>query len=49
MGSVARPNRQPQRRKEILDAAIGLIERHDLASLRVTDVAAELLTSSSAV
>jgi AcrR family transcriptional regulator len=46
---VARPNRQPQRRKEILDAAIGLIERHDLASLRVTDVAAELGLTANAV
>ena len=29
---MARPNRQTQRRTEILDAAIGLIERHDVAS-----------------
>jgi AcrR family transcriptional regulator len=49
MGRVARPNRQTQRRKEILDATIGLIERHDLATLRLTDVAAELGTTANAV
>jgi AcrR family transcriptional regulator len=48
-GAVARPNRQTQRRAEILDAAIGLIERHDLATLRVTDVAAELGLTANAV
>lgn len=46
---MARPNRQVQRRNEILDAAIGLIERHDVASLRVTDVAAELGLTANAV
>ena len=46
---MARPNRQTQRRTEILDAAIGLIERHDLATLRVTDVAAELGLTANAV
>ena len=46
---MARPNRQTQRREEILDAAIGLIERHDLATLRVTDVAAELGLTANAV
>jgi AcrR family transcriptional regulator len=46
---VARPNRQTQRRAEILDAAIGVIERHDLATLRVTDVAAELGLTANAV
>ncbi len=46
---MARPNRQTQRRAEILDAAIGLIERHDLATLRVTDVAAELGLTANAV
>jgi AcrR family transcriptional regulator len=46
---VARPNRQRERRTEILDAAIGLIERHDLATLRVTDVAAELGLTANAV
>ena len=49
MERVARPNRQTQRRKEILDATIGLIERHDLATLRLTDVAAELGTTPNAV
>ncbi len=49
MGPVARPNRQTQRRAEILDAAISLIERHDLATLRVTDVAAELGLTANAV
>ena len=46
---MARPNRQTQRRKEILDATIGLIERHDLATLRLTDVAAELGLTANAV
>ena len=46
---MARPNRQTQRRAEILDAAIGLIERHDLATLRLTDVAAELGLTTNAV
>jgi AcrR family transcriptional regulator len=46
---VARPNRQTQRRTEILDAAIGLIERHDVAALRLTDVAAELDLTANAV
>lgn len=49
MGTVARPNRQTQRRKEILDATIGLIERHDVAALRLTDVAAELGLTANAV
>jgi AcrR family transcriptional regulator len=49
MGLVARPNRQTQRRAEILDAAIGLIERHDLATLRIIDVAAELGLTANAV
>jgi AcrR family transcriptional regulator len=46
---VARPNRQIERREEILDAAIGLIERHDLATLRIADVAAELSLTANAV
>lgn len=46
---MARPSRQEERRSEILDAAIGLIERHDLASLRITDVAAELGLTANAV
>ena len=49
MGTVARPNRQTQRRKENLDATIGLIERHDVAALRLTDVAAELGLTANAV
>ena len=47
--SVARPNRQAERREEILDAAIALIERHDLATLRIADVAAELGLTANAV
>ena len=39
---MARPNRQVERRGEILDATIALIERHDLATLRLADVAEEL-------
>jgi len=49
MTGVARPNRQIERREEILDAAIGLIERHDLATLRIADVAAELGLTANAV
>ena len=48
-GRMARPNRQAQRREEILDAAIALIERHDLATLRIADVAAELGLTANAV
>ncbi|MGV9802193.1 TetR/AcrR family transcriptional regulator [Mycobacterium sp. NPDC003449] len=47
--TVGRPNRQTQRREEILDAAIALIERHDLATLRIADVAAELNLTANAV
>jgi len=46
---VARPNRQAERRTEILDAAITLIERHDLATLRIVDVATELGLTPNAV
>ncbi len=46
---MARPNRQVQRRSEILDAAIALIERHDLATLKLADVAAELGLTTNAV
>ncbi|WP_231965819.1 MULTISPECIES: TetR/AcrR family transcriptional regulator [unclassified Mycobacterium] len=46
---MARPNRQAQRREEILDAAIALIEHHDLATLRIADVAAELGLTPNAV
>jgi AcrR family transcriptional regulator len=38
-----------ERRGEILDAAIALIERHDLASLKIADVAAELGLTANAV
>ncbi len=46
---MARPNRQQERRTEILDAAIAVIERHDLASLKLTDVAAELGLTTNAL
>lgn len=46
---MARPNRQQERRTEILDAAIAVIERHDLASLRLADVAAELDLTTNAL
>ncbi|MCV7115325.1 TetR/AcrR family transcriptional regulator [Mycolicibacterium setense] len=49
MGPVGRPNRQAQRREEILDAAITLIERNDLTTLRIADVAAELQLTPNAV
>jgi AcrR family transcriptional regulator len=47
--SMARPNRQEERRREILDAAIVVIERHDLASLKLADVAAELGLTTNAL
>lgn len=46
---MGRPNRQAQRREEILDAAIALIERNDLTTLRIADVAAELRLTPNAV
>lgn len=46
---MARPNRQEERRGEILDAAIAVIERHDLASLKLADVAAELALTTNAL
>jgi AcrR family transcriptional regulator len=46
---MARPNRQVQRRGDIMDAAIALIERHDLATLKLADVAAELGLTTNAV
>ncbi|ANW65718.1 TetR family transcriptional regulator [Mycobacterium sp. djl-10] len=46
---MARPNRQEERRGEILDAAIALIERHDLATLKLADVAGELGLTTNAV
>lgn len=46
---MARPNKQVERRGDIMDAAIALIERHDLATLRLADVAAELGLTTNAV
>ena len=46
---MARPVRRAQRRTEILDAAITLIETHDLAELRLADVADELGLTANAV
>jgi AcrR family transcriptional regulator len=46
---MARPNRQVERRGDIMDAAIALIERHDLAALKLADVAAELGLTTNAV
>lgn len=46
---MARPNRQAQRREDILGAAISLIERHDGATLRIGEVAAELDLTANAV
>ncbi len=46
---MPRPNRQVERRGEILDAAIALIERHDLATLKLADVATELGLTTNAV
>lgn len=46
---MARPNTQVERRADIMDAAIALIERHDLATLKLADVAAELGLTTNAV
>lgn len=46
---MGRPNTQAQRRADIMDAAITLIERHDLATLKLADVAAELGLTTNAV
>ncbi|WKG04837.1 TetR/AcrR family transcriptional regulator [Mycolicibacterium sp. HK-90] len=46
---MGRPNRQAQRREEILDAAISLIEHNDPATLRIADVAAALELTPNAV
>lgn len=46
---MGRPNRQVERRTEILDATIALIERHDLATLRLADVAEALGLTTNAV
>lgn len=49
IGVMARPNKQLERRGDIMDAAIALIERHDLATLKLADVAAELGLTTNAV
>jgi len=46
---MARPNKQEERRRDIMDAAIALIERHDLATLKLADVAEELGLTTNAV
>lgn len=46
---MARPNRQIERRTQILDATIALIERNELATLRIVDVAGELGLTANAV
>ena len=46
---MARPSTQRQRRADILDAARNLLERHDLAALRLADVANELGMTSNAI
>lgn len=49
MGPVGRPNRQAQRREQILDATIALIEHNDPSTLRIADVAAALDLTPNAV
>jgi AcrR family transcriptional regulator len=49
IGVMARPNKQVERRHDIMDAAITLIERHDLATLKLSDVADELGLTTNAV
>lgn len=46
---MARPVRRAERREDILAAAIAFIERHDPATLRLTDIAAELGVTANAV
>ena len=46
---MARPNKQVERRGDIMDAAIALIERHDVATLKLADVAAEVGLTTNAV
>ncbi|MCX2710802.1 TetR family transcriptional regulator [Mycolicibacterium sp. J2] len=46
---MARPNKQVERRHDIMDATIALIERHDLATLKLSDVAEELGLTTNAV
>ncbi len=46
---MGRPNKQVERRGDIMDAAIALIERHDVATLKLADIAAELGLTTNAV
>lgn len=46
---MARPSTQHQRRRDILNAAKNLIERHDVAALRMVDVADELGMTPNAI
>lgn len=46
---MARPDRRAERREEILDAAVALIERHDIATLRLADLASHLGLTTNAV
>ena len=46
---MARPNKQVERRGDIMDAAIALIERHDVATLKLADIAAEVGLTTNAV
>lgn len=46
---MARPNRQAERRHEILDAAIVVIESRDVATLRITDVAEQIGLTPNAI
>lgn len=46
---MARPNTRKQRKRDILTAAGELIARHDVASLRMADVAAELGLTANAI
>lgn len=46
---MGRPNRQAERRQDIFSAAIAVIERHDLATLTLTEVADELGLTPNAV
>lgn len=46
---MARPDRSAERREEILDAAVSLIERHDIATLRLADLASHMGLTTNAV
>lgn len=46
---MARPSRHAERREDILAAAIGFIEQHDPAALRLTEIAATLGLTPNAV